>query len=921
MRRSVWLLPVVSAWSAWGIAAGPAPGMLDRAVFSPLPESAAVRDGASETRSRLAVGDRVFDVRGVALPESGGSMEFALSPRGSGRLTLELREFRTCAGQSPAYVVSVGGVDVAFRCRHYDEAGLASAFLDLPDPPSDAPISILIRNVASSTLHLSEAVLYHDIEAYARAQGLWEPMYVGPTVRIGEELPERLRQIRALLPTSEDIRPMCVVATFAIGQWPRERIEENLDRLMAACAAAGMPAEIQLNTWWAGTPIGFDGLGGRWTDPEYQQITYDPDTRSFDLNVPNRWSSTPWLTVRHPRLNAFKARRFELAGRILRDRWERAAAAGGAELPAAGIVLDNEVTYWAAGMPDTPRNLQADFNPAMVTAARDEGVVLDPEDGLSEAEIGFLRRSLRTYNREMAAGLLRGLAGCPLADRVYTHTWVQGFGYDNPAQALEAGVLRDVRLGTECSYRDSADLGVMDGAREMGVPVMLNVELGHQKTACEEVPFAFATGCRRASLFNAGDELLRATTERLAAGWPEYRPAPWRRRVLDFDFEPGCRWADFFELDGAEVVEICPITRNGIQASAVDASGRALMHLEARELVGRDVFTRLSLSYKMRAFVWQAVSDDAYLAIRAGRSRDALVEVERLSNSSGVFQTDLTQIASGATDMYVEFELHPLVLQGWVALFDLAVEIPWQEEALLCPNRSYRADRLRAESLIVGWRADAAWQLQRLRDLGAPRFAPEVRDLEERLRSGAYPEVYRRAVEILQQQAAVADEFPAERRPDGDWRGEAAGPPRASVVFHPYEEGVVNVEIAMADGAEVAVFENGRKIESGVMAGDDLRLILRDGKVVRVEARRGTQAGRVARYTAATAFALPTLELEDGPGMAISSRAQVEGRDAVERRGSTWLRVGDRPFEPGDRVRMRWNPHTARIVEAVFERD
>jgi hypothetical protein len=764
-------------------------------------------------------------------------------------------------------------------------------------------------------------VLYHDIEGFARAADLWEPMYVGPTVRFGQDLPGRLRRIGDILSVGRDIRPMCVVATFAMAQWPRDRIEERLDELMAACRDTGLPAEIHLNTWWAGTPLGFDGHGGRWTDPEYQQVTYDPDARVFGLSVPNRWSNTPWLTTRHPRLNAFKIGRFELAGRILRGRWKEAAESGRGELPIAGLVLDNEVTYWAAGMPDMPRNLQADFNPAMVEAARRENVELDPEDGLSTDETAFLRRSLRTYNRAMASGLMRGLAESPLGERVRTHTWVRGFGFENAAQALDAGLLQGVRLGAECNYSSSADLAVMDRARETGVPVMLNVELGHQESASDEVPFAFAAGCRRVSLFNASDALLRATAELIAEGWPEYRPVPWRPRVLRLDFEPGCRWSEFVELDGAEVGEICPVTRNGIQAGEIEKPGRALIRLNSRALTGQERFGRLALAYRMRAFVWKSVNDDAYLAIRAGRSRDSLEEVERRANCNGRFCTDLTAIAADARDVYVEFELHALVLKGWVALFDLDIEIPWEEEKLLFPNRSYRADRLRAEGLVAGWRGDAEWQLDRLRRL-VPSVPEEVvRDLEQSLARGQYREVSERAAEIRRSRVRVEAAPPKLEPSDGEWRGEMARLSEDAVGFHPYTSGVLNRVIPRTAGAEIVVYENDAPVDSAAMAGDDLRIVVRGGHAVRVEARRGRRTARIARYAPATPFALPVLEWEDGESRKICSRARVEGRDGIERRGTTWLRVGDEPFVAGDRVRARWNPHTGRIVEAVFEGD
>ena len=151
----------------------------------------------------------------------------------------------------------------------------------------------------------------------------------------------------------------------------------------------------------------------------------------YSLAVPNRWHSVPWLTTRHERLNAFKAERFRIAGQLLRELWEESKG----NLPFLGFVLDNEVAYWGAGMPGTPREIIADVNPVIVKAAQQEGVTLDPTDGLSEPEIAFLRANLRIYTRQMGEGFLQGLGNCALRERVFTHTWCSGSYYENPDQA------------------------------------------------------------------------------------------------------------------------------------------------------------------------------------------------------------------------------------------------------------------------------------------------------------------------------------------------------------------------------------------------------------------------------------------------------------------------------------------------------
>ena len=86
-------------------------------------------------------------------------------------------------------------------------------------------------------------------------------MRLGPTVDTGVTR-ERLEAIRALLPATDTLQPMAVVATFAIAHWPPEYTAQALRDALATSSAAKMPLELQLNTWWGGTPFGCDGRGG-----------------------------------------------------------------------------------------------------------------------------------------------------------------------------------------------------------------------------------------------------------------------------------------------------------------------------------------------------------------------------------------------------------------------------------------------------------------------------------------------------------------------------------------------------------------------------------------------------------------------------------------------------------------------------------
>ena len=241
-------------------------------------------------------------------------------------------------------------------------------------------------------------------------------------------------------------------------------------------------------------------------------------------------------------------------------------------------------------------------------------------------------------------------------------------------------------------------------------------------------------------------------------------------------------------------------------------------------------------------------------------------------------RVDLTEVVSGQPEAVIEFEFHPLGLPGWVAIFDCTLEVPWEEERLLNCNSSYRADRLRAESAIVAARAETVWFRE-------PPAADTYRPYEPP---------------------------PVDRVVYGELRGLSA----EAVAFDPYEEGWMNEGLPLAPDCPVSLELNGAPADGPLLPGDDVELTVEQGRVVRIAARRGSVQGRVQVLEPATAFRLPRLQVEGAPILRVDSRVRMQGRIADRKPASCPLVVGERDFEPGDMVSIRWNPQTERVVEA-----
>jgi hypothetical protein len=441
------------------------------------------------------------------------------------------------------------------------------------------------------------------------------------------------------------------------------------------------------------------------------------------------------------------------------------------------------------------------------------------------------------------------------------------------------------------------------------------------------VQFAYAAGCDHLSLFNISEEGLREIAESIAGGWQSFLPLPWRPVIFREEFQRGEEWRrHFVRAEGVTIEVIWPGPKRALEGAKVGVSARALLRVTSRETIDQAAFERLALRYRARAFVSGRKTAEAYLAVRAGRSPDALQEVDRMVNANARRQVDLTALVRDAPEVYVEFEFHPLGLPGWVCLFEVALEIPWAEETLLATNRSYRADRLRCESAVVGWRAEAVWALRRAeRELSRDARATERETLAEArrlLQAGAYRRAYEVARLTIMRHAPTPARIwrPSERR-------EEAGELRAAgadfVSLDPYADGCQGRRFTVAPGASLELEENGARCPlpspRDLRFGDDVHATLRDGQIVTLLARRGTAAGPISAMRPTTAFALPTLAVHGQPPRKISSLAAVHGRTRPARPATCWLQVGPLPFRMGDRVRIRWNPHTDRIVEVRLE--
>lgn len=115
---------------------------------------------------------------GARITASGRPLVFTLRTHGqSTGLTLMLREFRTQNNGGVAYLVTVNGHGIAFRNEKLNDAGPTTAFIDVPpELAHTGKLTVRLANSAPGPLQISEALLYANLETYAKAEGMVRPL-------------------------------------------------------------------------------------------------------------------------------------------------------------------------------------------------------------------------------------------------------------------------------------------------------------------------------------------------------------------------------------------------------------------------------------------------------------------------------------------------------------------------------------------------------------------------------------------------------------------------------------------------------------------------------------------------------------------------------------------------------------------------
>ena len=461
--------------------------------------------GVSETKQvSVLVGDNDSTYAVRTLKGHNSEMSFTLSDVTPGKVAmLDIEEIHLRTDKSVAYTVYVNDTEVFGRTYAPIADGPNHAFFDIPADVvgSSGKLKIRIVNKTDDEVRFRRVWAVSDPEALAAEQGIDKKMDV---VLMLNQMPHNLNYdyLKQLVKSysCNDMYNVGLCWEINYQQWGKTRTEELLNNVITASLQTGAPLYLGINSWWAGTPGGMDGLGGAWQDVQYQQITYDhsnSDGRgNWQLSSPNEFGDTPWLSMNNEHYNETRKQRIKETVEYLQLRTAELALAG-QDLPAIHLYTENEPYYWPINWNqyDFHKNPNGvgDFSPLVIEAAAKDGITLDPTDGLSEEEAFWMYRNLHTYISDVGNAMAEGLrhnyitvkdgeVTYPSEQMVvdsYSHTPVHAIypNWDQNQRAWENHVLDSIHFGGEWSvYLDANASRCLDYLLAYGSYSNINAE-------------------------------------------------------------------------------------------------------------------------------------------------------------------------------------------------------------------------------------------------------------------------------------------------------------------------------------------------------------------------------------------------------------------------------------------------------------
>ncbi|MFD0711686.1 S-layer homology domain-containing protein [Paenibacillus sp. GCM10027626] len=651
-------------------------------------------------------------------------------------LTLELEEIHTRADEILAYSILVNGQEVYFRTYEEASEGPNHYFVEVAASiaGSHGKISVTLRNYSETRVNFSRLWAYRDFSQLLASEDVGRKMTVGlfqPALKWDDYAADLqlVRQIKNEYAGMQMYKPGLGFDILYM-HWNEEELHRRLDYLMNLSRDADLPIHLSINSWWGGTPSGPDGKGGQWTDIPYNQIVYDPlnaDGRgNWKLSTPNLWSNTPWLSMNNEHYNQVRANKVKGIAQYISERTAEMTA-GGDHIPAVVIFTENEPLYWPYYAFNASPEAGGDFSPETIAAAARDGVVLNPEDGLSSEEKLWMFNNLTTYISTVSRAIAKGYGynaivvnegeivypDSQLVENAYTHMFPTPNypNWDEKRAGWETHMVNDIRYGAE--WAGDLDRRYLDYIVARGKYADVNAERSSIYNM-NTLKQAYMYGADHVTLYNyqAGDRQLIDAVDgqhNAVVAVPAYDQS-----LMAYNFKAGDSLARNEILVDASGVRRDVLTEKYVAtADNGTASGG---HLTFKiDNGGAALASGLKVRVEGRAL--SELNADNRVEVWAGADEGSLTLATTLKNFS-LEDVDVSDFINRNADVaYVQLKLFspglPESLYSWTSVWGFKAYVPWDKASGQSDGSAYTIDQMRERNLWVSYRAD----VERLLDI------------------------------------------------------------------------------------------------------------------------------------------------------------------------------------------------------------
>lgn len=707
-----------------------------------------------------------YTVRSLSGEDGRMKMEFPMSS--GANATLEFQEIHQRDDAFFAYDIYVNGEKVYTRTYEPLSDGPNHFFVEVEASLLDASGNNTLEIVSRSenTLRLNQLWIYSDFETILEKEGAYRPMEVSLfTPKLSYEDYdadlELLRNLQAEY-SGYDLYTLGFGFDFLYMHLETKELQERLDYLMRLSIETGVPFHLSVNSWWGGTPHGYDGQGNKWTDILYNQIVYDPlnvtGLGNWQLSTPNQWSDTPWLTMNNDYYNEVRENRVEEVAEYI-STLSAEYRAGGNYVPPMTIFTENEPLYWPYSAFNASPDARADFGVDIIADAAADGVTLNPEDGISDEERMWMYKNLNRYVAGIGSAMAEGLGHdaivvdngeimypeYQLVENAYSHMFLQN---EDPIPDMNQGMwethmLEDIRFGGE--WAGEQDSRYLDYIAARGRFSDVNAEHGSMDlsnpTLLEQ---AYAAGSNHVTIYNflSGDAGYINSADEIADAQVTVNEYARTSGFLSFNSKELTTQGI---LVGMEDVHTEPLgfqyvlTPSKADGSSVtfliEDDGAPLEH---------------GLLMKLNGRILSGMNANCRIEVLLGESEDSMAKVMELSEITPS-AIDLSPYMDGAMEqVYVKLVLHTdgnPSLYSWTCLKDITFQIPSGLSSGHTSGTEYTYRQMRSRNLWVTYRADALRMLENYEK--AAGQDSNFHQASSLIESGHYVSAYEYLVKVL----------------------------------------------------------------------------------------------------------------------------------------------------------------------------